>query len=231
MAEINLPSVAVKRRRTRPYDTDRSTTPTAISALLALTPPPGALVPTLSQDDPGEGWKLCDGQALSKADFPRLYGVLGGAFGEDADTFSLPDLRGRILMGAGGDGPAFRALAGAASITLGVDQLPAHDHAVSDPGHVHAIKDPGHTHAVTDPGHTHSAAESAGTPDVASGGDETSATTGATGSATTGVEVESASTGVSMHTAETGITVEDTGDGEAIDITPPVIGINWLVRT
>lgn len=47
----------------------------------------------------------CDGQALSKADYPALYEVLRGMsengevdpYGEDKDTFNIPDLRAHIV--------------------------------------------------------------------------------------------------------------------------------------
>ena len=35
----------------------------------------------------------CDGQVLLKTDYPYLYEELGGIYGEDATTFTLPDLR------------------------------------------------------------------------------------------------------------------------------------------
>jgi microcystin-dependent protein len=50
-----------------------------------------------------EGWALCDGSTLMRASFPLLYEALGfgqiyGA-GDGANTFHLPDYRGRFLRG------------------------------------------------------------------------------------------------------------------------------------
>lgn len=39
-----------------------------------------------------QGWMLCDGRALLKAQCPALYAVLGGQYGRDDMTFRLPDL-------------------------------------------------------------------------------------------------------------------------------------------
>lgn len=47
------------------------------------------------------GWLPCDGSALNKSDYPALYEVIGGAYGETGSTFNLPDYRSRKLMGTG----------------------------------------------------------------------------------------------------------------------------------
>lgn len=249
MAEIVIPDANQPRRRTRVYD------PTVgmeelISAITASLTPPGALAPSLSSTDPGEGWKVCDGQALAKAEFPRLYAVLGGAYGETATTFSLPDLRGRSVMGTGGT-PALTlaAYGGAAAVTLTVDQIPAHNHALTDPGHIHGftgaphshtITDPGHTHTITDPGHAHASDQAGGAADAAAGADEATAESGSTAAATTGITVDSATTGVTVDaetaggtisSATTGITIADTGGGQPFDIIPPVVAVNWIIKT
>ena len=52
---------------------------------------------------PNGTWRLCDGQSLLRADFPRLYATIGTAWGQGANpgtTFALPDLRGMFLRGA-----------------------------------------------------------------------------------------------------------------------------------
>jgi len=38
------------------------------------------------------------------------------------------------------------ATGGIDTVTLTVDQLPAHSHGVNDPGHSHGVNDPGHAH-------------------------------------------------------------------------------------
>ncbi len=213
--------------------------------------PTGSLLPTLATSAPAAGgWLPCDGSSVAKTDYPSLYAVLGGTYGETTDTFTLPDLRGRLPMGTGANGaPALSGVGGAQQVTLTVDQLPAHAHSITDPGHTHTftgaphghgVTDPGHGHAVTDPGHTHAAATQAATADSASGADTTSAGAGNTGSATTGVTVDSNTTGVTVDSATaggsnssetTGITVSNAGGDQPVDIIPPVVGVNWLVRT
>lgn len=45
------------------------------------------------------GYLLCDGTAVSKTDYANLYNSIGGIYGETDETFKLPDLRDRFIMG------------------------------------------------------------------------------------------------------------------------------------
>ncbi|MGI9086524.1 MAG: tail fiber protein [Chthoniobacterales bacterium] len=77
------------------------------------------------------GWALCEGQTLSIAQNQALYSLLGTMYGGDGlSTFKLPDLRGRLPIGAG-SAPGLPTYAlgqqdGAANPTLAVANLPSH---------------------------------------------------------------------------------------------------------
>jgi microcystin-dependent protein len=49
------------------------------------------------------GWLLCQGQAVSRATYSDLFGVVGIAFGagDGSTTFNVPDVQSRFPMGAG----------------------------------------------------------------------------------------------------------------------------------
>ncbi len=49
------------------------------------------------------GWMLCQGQALSRTTYAKLFAIIGTAFGtgDGSTTFNIPDLRGEFLRGAG----------------------------------------------------------------------------------------------------------------------------------
>lgn len=53
-------------------------------------------------DEP-EGWMKCDGSAVSRTKYRRLFEVIGTTFGsgDGSTTFNLPDMRGRSPLGAG----------------------------------------------------------------------------------------------------------------------------------
>ncbi|MEM8510801.1 microcystin-dependent protein [Massilia sp. MP_M2] len=91
------------------------------------------------------GWALCDGSLLPINQNQALYTLLGNYFGGDGQqTFALPDLRGRFPMGAQGvtniaqkGGAATANMSGASgvgSVTIGVNNLPAHSHGAAFTG-------------------------------------------------------------------------------------------------
>jgi microcystin-dependent protein len=202
-----------------------------INAIAALLSPTGTLAPTLRDTEPGDGWKICNGQTLLKTEYPALYDVIGATYGEDDETFTLPDLRGRSVLGAGGD-PALELAntGGAASVTLTEAQLPEHSHAVTDPGHTHTFTGTPHSHGVTDPGHAHTETTNGATGTIAWGGTD-GHSAGATGTSATGISIDDATAAGTNSTSSTGVTVGNTGGGESVPIIPPVVAVNWMIRT
>ncbi|PRP99359.1 phage tail protein [Enhygromyxa salina] len=81
------------------------------------------------------GWALCDGQLLPISTNSALFSIIGTTYGGDGRTsFALPDLRGRNAIHAGnGPGLSPRRLgekSGHETVTLTVNQIPAHNHLV-----------------------------------------------------------------------------------------------------
>jgi microcystin-dependent protein len=81
------------------------------------------------------GWLPCDGALLSIRQYLGLYSLLGITYGGDGQTtFALPDLRGRVPLGAGaGPGLATYPLGkrgGEAAHVLTPAELPTHTHPV-----------------------------------------------------------------------------------------------------
>jgi hypothetical protein len=68
---------------------------------------PGKRVGTievLAGDVIPDGYMVCDGALLNKIDYPKLFEVIGTAWGSpNINTFNLPDLRGRFLRGVDKD--------------------------------------------------------------------------------------------------------------------------------
>lgn len=192
-----------------------------------------------------DGWLAC-GQAVSRAQYANLFGIIGTTWGpgDSTTTFDLPP-QNVFAKGVGMDNVGDTG--GAGSVTISIAQLPAHNHGVTDPGHTHVVTDPKHTHTVTDPGHAHTitdpghnhtalvtnAINTTGTSAGASqAGNTGNAATGITvNSATTGVTNQTAATGISNQTATTGISTQNTGTGSAVSILPPYATFLKMIKT
>ena len=94
------------------------------------------------------GWLLCQGQAVSRTTYATLFGVISTTYGvgDNSTTFNLPDLRGRVPMGAGtgrnvADSANLTArtlgakISDAETHTLTTAEMPAHTHDLS-PGQI-----------------------------------------------------------------------------------------------
>lgn len=79
------------------------------------------------------GWAFCAGQILSIAQNTALFSLLGTTFGGNGQTtFQLPDLRGRVPVGAG-QGTALSnyelgQVGGTESTILTTANMPSHSH-------------------------------------------------------------------------------------------------------
>ncbi|WP_324679135.1 phage tail protein [Hymenobacter sp. GOD-10R] len=82
------------------------------------------------------GYAFCNGQLLSIVQNQALFSILGTTYGGNGTTtFALPDLRGRFPMhfGQGPGLPNYNLgeVAGTPSVTLGAQQMPAHNHTLN----------------------------------------------------------------------------------------------------
>ncbi len=85
---------------------------------------------------PPKNWAFCQGQILSIASNTALFSILGTTYGGNGQsTFALPDLRGRVLVGAG-QGPGLSIVDlgevnGSPTHTLTINELPFHSHTLN----------------------------------------------------------------------------------------------------
>jgi len=83
------------------------------------------------------GWTLADGRLLSIRQNTALFSLIGTTYGGDGvNTFALPDLRGRAIVGAGNaNGTSYTVgqQLGTSRMSLTSANMPAHNHAVPDP--------------------------------------------------------------------------------------------------
>ena len=111
-----------------------------------------ASVTSFARPTTPDGWLLCDGQAISRSAYARLFEAIGTIYGEGdgSNTFNLPDMRGLFVRGHDpiGKNDSQRKFA-----SYQEDQIQSHIH--TDSGHSHS-GDIG-----SDGNHSHSANTSA----------------------------------------------------------------------
>ena len=175
---------------------------------------------------PQTGWQICYGQAISRTTYAALFAAIGTTYGtgDGLTTFNVPDCRGRVKAGAdnmGGTaagvltGYTIGTAGGVQSSAIGVVNLPAHNHGVTDPGH---------THGVTDPGHAHGPAVGGGFVMQGYAGINCGLTTGGYYTPTNPYATTAiAHTGVTVDSAVTGVTTQNTGSGTLFSLVQPTI--------
>lgn len=110
-----------------------------------------------------EGYLLCDGREVLRAEYSQLFRAVGELYGsgDGSTTFNLPNLVGRFCRGWGPVSPLDpdRTFGSYQEDQVGVHnhglQPVIHNHTITDPGHIHGVTDPGHIHDIVDPGHIH----------------------------------------------------------------------------
>lgn len=100
-------------------------------------------------------WSYCNGSLLSIAQNTALFSLIGTIYGGNGQTtFGLPDLRGRVAVGAQGQGPGLPSyqlgeMAGTPTTTLLLSNLPFHNHTIS--GSVNMLANSGTDGQTDDP--------------------------------------------------------------------------------
>ncbi|TGE21677.1 phage tail protein [Hymenobacter aquaticus] len=78
-----------------------------------------------------QNWAICNGNLISIAQNSALYSILGTTYGGNGtSTFALPDLRGRVAVGAilGQGNYPLGLIGGVETVTLTTQQMPGHTH-------------------------------------------------------------------------------------------------------
>lgn len=103
------------------------------------------------------GYLLCDGTAVSRTTYASLFAVVGTTYGSGngSTTFNLPDLRGRVPVGAGTDGNVQNTYNPSRGAKFGDYRMAVHSHSGTTGymnqnwAHGHSIDGPGgHSHGV-----------------------------------------------------------------------------------
>ena len=183
--------------------------------------PPGIIVPYAGASAPG-GWVIADGAAISRTTFAALFAITGTTFGvgDGVNTFNVPNLKGRGVMGIDAGQTEFdtRGEAGGAKThTLTIAQLPSHSH-----GGATGATGVDHDHAIAlrnlwDAGGNTAPLSSGGATHVAGGG----------GSSDPIKMTSSSSWGTLSH----GHSIAAEGSGNSHPILDPYMALHYIIKT
>lgn len=181
-----------------------------------------------SSQAPDGPYLLCDGSELSRIAYADLFVVIGTTYGDGdgANTFNLPNIKGRLVAGHDAEGDAYHdigRLGGSETHMLSADELPLHTHmavtTINDPGHNHTQNAHTHANTINDPGHNHSTNQSRHTSSgnqFATGSNPPSHINNAfTNPTLTGITINNADATATNNPNQTGITA-DTVVGENV---------------
>lgn len=183
------------------------------------------------------GWLICDGSTISRSAYRDLFKVIGTAYGagNSNTTFALPDMRGRLPIGAGtGTSLTARTLGanlGAETVTLAQTNLPPHTHTATV-----GTQSANHTHTGTSGGHSVNHTHSYGIPIGTTGASygiidhlTASAATPLTTANSVG-HTHSTTFGTQSSTHTHSVTNSNTGNGTPFGIMPPSIAVNFIIK-
>jgi microcystin-dependent protein len=189
---------------------------TSVDAALSVlgNPAPTGVIVEYGGSAAPTGWLLCDGTAINRTTYAKLFAVIGTTYGvgDNSTTFNVPDRRGRFGTGANATFP--RGTVGGTFTTGGtaltVGQLPSHTHTGTTGvagDHIHTGSTLGPlTPGISGPGTTEEGAGSPNYPVISMG-----------------------TTGNHTHA----FTTDTTGSGQVHThaYTPPYVASNYIIKT
>ena len=99
--------------------------------------PAGTIIQSASVNEPN-GWFNCDGRLLNKIAYSDLFAAISYTFGGSDFSFNIPDIRGRVPVGAGTTSGlttrSLGAVGGEERHTLTVSEMPSHSHSSNATG-------------------------------------------------------------------------------------------------
>ena len=190
---------------------------------------------------PPANWLICDGRTLDYGATPAylaLFNVIGRAFNTalTGTQFALPNLVQNFPLGAGTN--PVGTTGGSYGVTIATANLPAHAHPITDVTHSHTAYQSGHSHNLIIGSHSHTFAEwSTNSSGIGTAVRADTANywqtyqTASTSTQALGGNTDTQTPPVGVNPQGTGLsTTQNTGGGAAINVIPPFVALNFIIR-
>jgi len=94
---------------------------------------PAGVVDMFAGSTAPSGYLLCDGSAVSRSTYSKLFTAIGTTYGsgDGSTTFNLPNLKGKVAVGLNSADTSFDTLGetgGEKTVTLDTTMIPSHHH-------------------------------------------------------------------------------------------------------
>ena len=194
-----------------------------IQTKLAKIIPTGTVLSYITDIAPN-GWLICDGSEVSREIYSKLFNAIGETYGagDTETTFNLPNLSGRVVVGAGGS-YELGDIGGSETHTLTTSEIPSHTHTGttdSDGSHNHTYQDA----VLTEAGGS-GANNKMGLNDPDNDNGFYWRTSGGNISSSPS-DLNTSTAGAHSHT----FTTNSTGGGEAHNIMQPYTVVNYIIK-
>lgn len=112
--------------------TDKTSLVNALNSIIESLVPTGSISVFAGSTAPN-GWLICDGSAVSRTTYANLFSIIGTTYGDGdgSTTFSLPNLKGRVIVGQDTSDTDFDVIGetgGEKQHTLTIAEMPSHNH-------------------------------------------------------------------------------------------------------
>jgi microcystin-dependent protein len=198
------------------------------------------------------GFLELNGSNVSRTTYNKLWLALGSPnTGNGSTTFTLPDVSDLMLRM--GNASNAGVIGGNDSFTIGVNNLPAHNHLIDDLPHNHGITQTPHNHGTTQTAHNHTVIDGQHghilpgfvyDTDASEGSDGSGSAYAPLGSttylassnislqsSTVNITVNNANAGISVNNSTTGINqTRSTGSNTPITFTPRFITMRAFIK-
>lgn len=91
---------------------------------------PAGMINAFANTSTPTGYLLCNGWEYNKNSYPELFAAIGYTYGGSGDTFKVPNLSGKTIIGVNGS-HTLGSTGGSETASISVSNMPNHNHSIN----------------------------------------------------------------------------------------------------